>query len=157
MRRELQSVNGEKAAYHPTVIFGAAFLVLCNESGFGDAWWQRLRKVYVAVDVQKRLCLQGIRPHLCKRPVAREAVETVEVHHNFCVRQLQGVDKGFRALAVGVERNFAELLFKAHAAQRPRHEVVFGVVPPERRFRELAPATPQCLYNVHAVIIFFMS
>ena len=38
-----------------------------------------------------------------------------------------------------------------------QHEVVFGVVPPERRFRELAPATPQCLYNVHAVIIFFMS
>ncbi|MBQ9295366.1 MAG: hypothetical protein IJ219_10645 [Bacteroidaceae bacterium] len=56
----------------------------------------------------------------------RQAEMLVIDDMDFCVRQMQKVDKYVLSLLVGIECHLVVVLTEAEAAQCPRHEVVLG-------------------------------
>ena len=91
---------------------------------------------------------------LGQRPVVGKALEIVKDDMRLGVGKPQYLYEDVVSCGVGVQLHLIIMFPQTETAQRPRHQVVFGMCPPETMFQWILPCRPKSLNDFHVSDVF---
>ena len=91
---------------------------------------------------------------LGQRPVVGKALEVVKDDVRLGIGELQHLYEDVVSYRVGVQLHLIIMFPQTETAQRPRHQIVFGMCPPETVFQWILPCRPKSLNDFHVSDVF---
>ena len=89
-------------------------------------------------------------------PMVGQALEIVKDDVRLGVGELQHLYEDVVSCRVGVQFHLIIMFPQTETAQRPRHQVVFGMCPPETMFQWIQPCRPKSLNDFHVYFVIIL-